>query len=334
MTASPIVIITPPGLMVTPSPHVSILEQAGISVKFCEHLELPNACVTEDEIIHHLRGVVGVIAGAELFSKRVIEGLPQLRVIARAGVGYDRVDVAAATARQIAVTITPNANHECVAEHTLALLFAAAKSVVANDAIVRQGKWIRPLTEPLRGATFGIVGLGRIGKSLAVRLKALRMRVLVSEKFPPVEFITQQGLELVSLPELLRESDYVSLHCPVTPETEGLMNAQLLSLMKPTATLINTARGNLIVERDLVAALRTGQLRTACLDVFDPEPPEADHPLLSLPNVILSPHLGGLDKLSLQNMGNEAAQAIVDLLHGRWPTGSVVNEELKAAWKF
>jgi D-3-phosphoglycerate dehydrogenase/(S)-sulfolactate dehydrogenase len=314
---------------------VEILEQGGFEVRFTQHLDLPNAATTEAEIIENLHDATAVIAGAELFNARIIQALPQLRVIARAGVGYDRVDVAAATARKVAVTITPNSNHECVAEHALAFLFAAAKNVIASNENVKSGGWDRVLTEPLRGKTFGIVGLGRIGRSLAIRLRALGMQVLACEQFPHQEFVAQHQIELVPLADLLRRSDYVSLHCPSTPETQGLINRTTLAQMKPTATLINTARGSLIVEADLVEAMRAGHLRYACLDVFEPEPPRKDHPLFTLPNVICAPHLGGLDKLSLQNMANEAAQAMVDLLHNRWPApGIVVNEQLAAQWQW
>ena len=330
----PIAIVTPDPLMVRPSPHVEILERGGFDVRFIQNRDLPNAATTEEEVIDTLQAASAVLAGAELLNARVIAALPNLRVIARAGVGYDRVDVAAATARSIAVTITPHANHECVAEHALALMFAAAKNVIANDASVRQGRWDRVLTEPLRGKTFGILGLGRIGRSLAVRLKALGMVVLACEQFPDRAFVQQQGVELVSFEELLARSDYLSLHCPSTPETKGIINRHSLANMKQGSTLINTARGTLIVEEDLAAALQAGHLRCACLDVFDPEPPRQHHPLFALPNVIFAPHLGGMDKLSLQNMGNEGAQAMVDLLHNRWPGEAVVNRELQASWQW
>lgn len=330
----PICIITPEHLFANPSPYVEILERNGFEVRYPANPTLARGETTDDEIIANLRDADAVIAGGESYSAQVIAGLPKLRVIARAGVGYDRVDVAAASERGIAVTITPNANHECVAEHTLAMMFAAAKNIIAGDRSVREGKWDRTLTEPLRGKTFGIFGLGRIGRSVSVRVKALGMRVIAHDEYPNEAFVRQHEIELVSLDELLAQSDYLSLHCPMCPGTAGIINRTNLAKMKPGSTLINTARGKLVVESDLVESLQSGHLRCACLDVFEQEPPRPDNPLFALPNVILAPHLGGMDKLSLENMGIESAENIVNLFLGRWPLGAVVNAELEATWKW
>jgi phosphoglycerate dehydrogenase-like enzyme len=275
-----------------------------------------------------------VIAGGEAYGSAILQALPKLRVIARAGVGYDRVDVPTATSRRVAVTITPNANYECVAEHTLAMMFGVAKNLVASDQSVREGRWERQLTEPLRGKTFGILGLGRIGRAVAVRVKAIGMMVLACEQFPKEAFVKSQEISLVSFDELLARSDYLSLHCPHSPETHGIINRSTLARMKPGSVLINTARGKLVVEADLVEALQRGPICAAAIDVFEQEPPRADNPLFKLPNVLLAPHLGGMDKLSLLNMGIESAENIVNLYLGRWPEGSVVNAELKATWSW
>jgi phosphoglycerate dehydrogenase-like enzyme len=326
--------ITPEHLFKRPAPYVDILERNGFTVCYPELRSLARGESSDDVVIENLRDADAVIAGGEQFPKRVIDALPRLRVIARAGVGYDRVDVPAATARGIAVTITPNANHECVAEHALALMFAAAKNVVASDRTVREGRWDRGLTEPLRGKTFGILGLGRIGRSLSVRIKALGMKVIAHDAYPNETFVRQQEIEMVSLDELLARSDYLSLHCPAAADTCGIINRHTLAKMKPGSTLINTARGKLVVEADLFEALTSGHLRFACLDVFEQEPTRADNPLFALPNVVLAPHLGGLDKLSIENMGIESAENIVNLHLGRWPLGAVVNSELETKWKW
>lgn len=330
----PTAFITPEHLYANPSPYVEILERNGFTVRYPELRTLARGETGDDVVIENLRDADAVIAGGEQYTARVINTLPKLRVIARAGVGYDRVDVPAATAQRVAVTITPNANHECVAEHALALMFAAAKNVLAGDRSLREGKWDRVLTEPLRGKTFGILGLGRIGRSLSVRVKALGMKVIAHEVYPNETFVRQQEIELVPLDELLARSDYLSLHCPASVETCGIINRETLSKMKPGSTLINTARGRLVVEADLYEALTSGHLRCACLDVFEQEPPRADNPLFALPNVVLAPHLGGMDKLSLENMGIESAENIVNLHLGRWPLGAVVNAELEGMWKW
>jgi phosphoglycerate dehydrogenase-like enzyme len=330
----PIAFITPEHLFYRPAPFVEVLERNGFEVRYPTTRTLARGESSEDETIANLVEADAVIAGGEAYPPRVINNLPRMRVIARAGVGYDRVDVPAATARGIAVTITPNANHECVAEHTLALMFAAAKNIVSGDRSTREGRWDRHLTEPLRGKTFGILGLGRIGRSVSVRVKALGMKVIAHEACPNETFVRHQEIELVPLDELLARSDYLSLHCPMCPETAGIINRTTLAKMKPGATLINTARGGLVVESDLLEGLKSGHLRCACLDVFQQEPPRPDNPLFQLPNVVLAPHLGGLDKLSLENMGIESAENIVNLFFGRWPVGAVVNAELETKWKW
>jgi len=330
----PIVVIVPEQLFANPSPYVEILERNGFEVRYPRNRTLSRGETSDDEVIENVREADAVIAGGESYSACIIERLPKLRVIARAGVGFDRVDVPAATARCVAVTITPNANHECVAEHALAMMFAAAKNILVNDRTTREGKWERQLTEPLRGKTFGILGLGRIGRSVAVRVKALGMKVIAHEQYPNETFVREQGIELVSFDVLLARSDYLSLHCPMCPETAGIINRAALAKMKPGSTLINTARGRLVVEADLLPALRSGHLRFACLDVFEQEPTRPGNPLFSLPNVVLAPHVAGMDWLSLENMGIESAENIVNLFYGRWPVGAVVNAELETKWKW
>ena len=163
----------------------------------------------------------------------MIEGLPDLRVIARLGVGFDRVDLKSASERGVVVTITPNSNHEAVAEHALALIMGLAKTIVAGDKAMRAGGWPGGPRKPLRGSTLGIVGLGRIGRSLAVRAVAMRMRVIATELYPDREFVDEHGIELVDLDTLLGSSDYVSLHCPLNDETRGFINKTTLESMNP-----------------------------------------------------------------------------------------------------
>jgi phosphoglycerate dehydrogenase-like enzyme len=253
-------------------------------------------------------------------------------VIARTGVGYDRVDVAAATELGIAVTITPNSNHEAVAEFALALLFAVAKSIVSNDRQVRQGRWPRELVAPLRRCTLGILGLGRIGRSTAVRAAALGMKVIATENAPDLEFARRNSIRLVDFETLLRDSDFLSLHCPLGDETRGLLNRDAFAKMKKGSVLINTARGKLVVEADLVEALKSRHLAGAGLDVYELEPPAASNPLFQLEQVVLSPHVAGTDHASSAQMSVDAAECIVALFRGDWPEGCVVNEELRGRW--
>lgn len=330
----PTVLITPESMLRVQAPYVTILREGGFDILYPQNPLLARGLVTDAETIEELRGMDAIIAGGENFSPAVISALPGLRVIARAGVGYDRVNVPAATQHGVALTITPTANHEAVAEHVFAIMLASAKHVVRDDKNLRAGQWSRQLTQPLRGRTFGLLGLGRIGRSTALRGVAMGMKVIACETFPHQEFVSANRIELVDLDALLARSDYLSLHCPLNDQTRGLVNAAFLARMKPGSTLVNSARGGLVVESDLVAALRSGHLRGAALDVFEEEPPRADNPLFALDNVVVTPHLAGTDATSLENMGIECAENIVALYQGRWPEGAVVNNELRETWKW
>jgi phosphoglycerate dehydrogenase-like enzyme len=190
----PTVLITPEAMLHRPAPYVDMLREAGFDIRYPENPHFTRGLGTEAETIDQLRGAAAVVAGGEFFTENVMLALPELRVIARSGVGYDRVDVEAASRRGIAVTITPTANHEAVAEFTLALMFAVAKQIVVCDGHARAGRWPRAPMQPIRGKTLGIVGLGRIGRSTAIRAKALGMTVLATEKFPNEEFVLAQGM--------------------------------------------------------------------------------------------------------------------------------------------
>ena len=313
---------------------LELLREAGFEIHYPRIRELSRSLWSEQQTIDELRGCAAVIAGGEIYSKPVLSALPELRVIARAGVGFDRVDVAAATAQRIAVTVTPTANHEAVAEHALALLFAVTRSIVRSDKQVRAGLWHRTLLQPMRRKTLGILGLGRIGRSVALRAIALGLKPIATEVYPDEQFVRTHNIELVDFDELLARSDYLSLHCPLTDESRGMLNRKAFAKMKPGSVLINTARGQLVVESDLLEALQSGNLRGAGLDVFEQEPTNRDNPLFELDNVVLSPHVAGVDEWSAEDMGLEATQSIIQLYRGQWPDGQVLNDQLKEHWRW
>ena len=315
-------------------PAIRLLEGRGFDVRVVDDVLFGQGNRSNEEEIECLKGANATVAWGERYPAAVIEALPDLRVIARMGVGFDKVDLKTASERGVVVTVTPNANHEAVAEHALAFIMSLAKLIVIGNKRMQQGEWPSGPGKPLRGTTLGIVGLGRIGRSLAVRAVAMRMRVIVTELYPDHEFVAEHGIELVDLDTLLGSSDYVSLHCPLNDETRGFINKTTLATMNPDGVLINTARGGLVVESDLVDALRSGQIAGAGLDVFEEEPTDPNNPLYSLDNVIVSAHVAGNDELSLVEMGLEAAQNIVDLYDGKWPGGSVVNRELEGNWRW
>ena len=328
----PVVLITPHALQDPSSSYATALHEAGFDVRYPRNRDVTSGITDVDAVIAEWSGAHAVLTGGEHCTEELLDALPGLRVIARVGVGYDRVDVDAATRRRIAVTITPNANHECVAEHALALLFSVARSIAQNDRAMRQGEWRGSHLVPLRGRTIGIVGLGRIGRSLAVRAQALGMTVIAHDEFPDESYAEQNSIELVDFDTIVERSDFLSLHCPLNDSTRGRFDADVFTRMKPGAIFINTARGGLVAEDDLVAALESGHLHGAGLDVFVDEPVPKDHPLVRLQNVVLSPHLGGADTTSLENMGLESAHNVIDLFRGDWPAGAVVNATLRAEW--
>ncbi|MGF1581451.1 MAG: phosphoglycerate dehydrogenase [Gemmataceae bacterium] len=323
------VLITPINLINTDGPHVTLLRDAGFEIIYTGIPRL----LTEDEILDRLSGCRAVLASSEPYTPKVMDAHPQLRIIARHGVGFDAVNVPAATERNIAVTTTPGSNQDAVAEHVFALMLGVVKNVIRQHEGTKIGKWPRGVTMNLRGQTLGIVGLGRIGKAVAVRAAAFQMPMMAYELYPDEAFCEQYNIKLVSLEDLFRQADMISLHVPYTPESKHMINKDTLALMKPTSYLINTARGGLVCEKDLLEALQTKRLAGAGLDVFETEPP-LPGPLFELENVILTPHAAGVDMKSRMDMAVAAAQAIVKLSRGEWPEGQVVNPEVKETFQW
>ncbi|HTM53715.1 MAG TPA: phosphoglycerate dehydrogenase [Pirellulales bacterium] len=325
----PRVLITTEAQWRKPGAHVDALRAAGYEVDY----PATRVLLSEEETARAVADCVAVIAGSEPYTDSVLAQLPELRVIARHGVGYDKIDVPAATRRGIAVAITPDANHEAVAEHAMALMLALARRIVTASNDTRSGKWSRGASlVPLRGRTLGIVGLGRIGRSVAKRAAAFGMKLIACDEMPNREFAAQLAIELVTLDELLSRADVVTLHLPMNAQTSCVICGESLARMKRGSLLVNTARGGLVNESDLESALQTGHLAGAALDVLATEPPAADHPLLRLPNVIVTPHIAGFDAQALSAMAMAAAQNILELLSGGWPAASIVNPDVRQAW--
>jgi phosphoglycerate dehydrogenase-like enzyme len=323
------VLITPAPLAGIHGVFLQVLRDAGFEVAY----PAKAAQLTEDELHDQLRGVSAALAGSEPYTRRVLQANPQLRVIARAGVGYDAVDTAAASDLGMVVTIAPGTNQDSVAEHTFTLILALAKHLIPQHLGTRAGKWPRQANLPLRGRTLGIAGLGRIGKAVALRGEAFGMNLLAYEPFPDKQFVAEHKIPLVTMDRLLAESDYLSLHMPLTPESKYLINKRTLALMKPTAFLVNTARGALVNESDLIEALQNKRLAGAALDVFELEPPPINA-LFQMDNVVLTPHAAGVDLQSRDDMAESAARAIVDLSRGLWPAEKVVNPAVRERFRW
>jgi D-3-phosphoglycerate dehydrogenase len=325
----PRVLIAPTALANVQSSFVDVLKNAGLELVYHG---LPNQ-LNEEQLLKALVGVEASVAGSEPYSARVLAAHPQLKVIARVGVGYDAIDLDAASKQGVAVCFAPGTNQGSVAEHTFALMLAWTRDVINQHTAVKAGDWPRRTLLPLRGQTLGVAGLGRIGKAVATRAVAFEMNVIAHDPFPDTAWAARHNIPLMSFDDLLRQSDFVSLHMPALPETYRLVNANMLALMKPTAVLVNTSRGAVINEPDLVEALKTRRIAAALLDVFDQEPP-GDHPLLKLDNVVLTPHAAGGDWRSRDDMALSAAQSIVSLYKGEWPAEKIVNPAARERFRW
>jgi phosphoglycerate dehydrogenase-like enzyme len=326
----PRVLVIPPIIREQPNRNREVLQAAGFEVVYPTVHE---TYLNRPTLLANLREIDAVVAGAERYDEDVF-AQTRLRVVARFGVGYDAIDVAAATRAKVAITITPGANEDSVAEQALALLFAVFRKVPERDRDVRTGAFRRSVGARLQGKTLGLVGLGRIGRALAWRAAGLGLNVIACDPCADAAFCDQKRIALCDLEEVFKAADIVSLHLPGTPETNKIINARTLALMKPSAVLINTARGVLVDEAALVEALQNGTIGAAGLDVFEREPLPADNPLLTLPNVVVSPHVAGWDFDSIAGMAELSARCVVDLYQGRWPAGCVVNDELRANWRW
>lgn len=326
-----------PRVMVTPSvyfhidgPYREILERGGLEVVYPSSSE---AVLDPQQLIQELSGIDAVIASVEPYPRDVLAA-SKLKAIARMGVGYDSVDIPAATENGIVVTTTPGTNEHSVAEMTIALVTGVSRGLPWRYQEVMTGKWSKRKLPRLAGQTIGLVGLGRIGKAVVPRALGLGLRVIAYDPYIDEDFCRQSGVKPVSLDELLTTADIVSLHMPSTAETANLINRESLARMKQGSVLVNTSRGGLVDEDALVEALQSGHLRGAGLDVFKVEPLPLSSPLLQCPTALLMPHLGGLDEDSERAMGNMAAECIVDLYQGKWPEVCVINKDVREGWKW
>jgi D-3-phosphoglycerate dehydrogenase / 2-oxoglutarate reductase len=299
-----------------------------------EAIEFPNTISAADfqAMLAKHAPVNGVALGATRFGPKELEAAREMIVVARIGVGFDAVDVPTLTAKKIPLMVAGTANSPSVAEQAMFMMLALAKRGAELHALVRDNKWndrLGAVPFDLYGKTVLIVGFGRIGTRSAKRCQAMEMNVLVYDPYKPAAEIKAAGCEPVAdLDAALPRADFVSIHCPKTPETVGMFNAARLARMKPTAYLVNTARGGLVDEPALHKALTSAKLAGAGLDVFVEEPTAADNPLLKLPNVISAPHMAGVTRESLDRMGLQTARNILSALDGKPIRENVINKEV------
>lgn len=271
--------------------------------------------MTEDELIPLLADCDGFIAGLDDVTEKVIASAKKLKVISRYGVGVDRVDLAAAKAKNIAVTNTPGANAQAVAELAFAMIFNLARRISYLNERTKAGEWVRSTGMELNGKTIGILGLGSIGKYLAKYAQGLPMKVMAYDPYIDEKYAKEHNITVASFDELIEQADVISLHLPLTPDTRHLINKAAFSKMKKGAILVNTSRGGIIDEDAAYEALVNKHLGGLGLDAFEVEPPTAS-PLFDLDNVVVTPHTGAHTKEAIDNMAQLSVENLINVLNG------------------
>ncbi len=313
------VIVTTTSFQDTPGPHHDKLAATGWEIVTAR------GPLSEADTLAAVGDVDGYICGDDTITRPVLDkAVPRLRVLSKYGIGVDKIDVASCTELGIPVLFTPGVNHTTVAEHAFLLLLALEKNFLFHCDSTRSGGWKRQTGHELLGKTIGIVGLGRIGREVAMRAKAFGMRPIGYDVYWDDTFASEHGISrAATLDELFAESDYVSLHTNLTPETRDLVRAESIARMKPDVIIINCARGEIVNTADMAEALRSGRVRGYGTDVLDAEPPPADHPLTHLPNCIVTPHIGSRTNESVQRQAMAAVENLIRAMHGEKPLAQV-----------
>ena len=309
------VLLTTTSFQDTPGRHHDLLTAAGLEIV------RERGPLSESRMLELAGQFDAFLCGDDAITRAVIEkSLPRLRVISKYGIGLDKIDVACATEKQIPVLFTPGVNHTTVAEHTFLLLLALEKHLLFHCDSTRSGGWKRKTGHELLGKTIGIVGVGRIGKEVAIRARAFGMEPVGYDLYWDEKFATQHGVRrAATLDEVFAGADYLSLHTNLTPETRDMVCAASIAKMKPGVIILNCARGEIVHTADLVAALKSGRVAGYGADVLDQEPPPADHPLLQLPNCVITPHIGSRTAESVQRQATCAVENLTLFLAGQKP---------------
>jgi D-3-phosphoglycerate dehydrogenase len=314
----PRVLVTAPGVAGPDDPRLQPLRDAGWEIR--TH-RWPGGRPPEELVVELVQGNDAVIASSnERYTQSVLGRADTLKHVARWGVGFDTIDLVAATDNGVLVTTTQGSNHWAVADHTFALMLAVARRVVELDRVARTGTWSRPLGRDVWQKTLGIVGLGRIGQGVAQRASGFEMKVIAHEPYPDRDFCAKWGVELVDLDEVFRRGDYVTIHAPGEGGNRHLVDGARLALMGPTAVLINTARGTLVDEDALYDALTGGTIAGAGLDVREQEPPEDDR-FAALDNVVLTPHVSGSTHEAQAVSAVMVVESVLQAARGERPHG-------------
>jgi D-3-phosphoglycerate dehydrogenase len=307
------ILLTTTSFQDTPGSHHDLLASRGYEI-VRERGPLP-----ESRMLELAGDFDAILCGDDAITRAVLEkSLPRLNVLAKYGIGLDKIDLTAATELKIPVTFCPGVNHTTVAEHTFALLLALCRNLVEEANYVRNGQWKRITGHELHGKTIGIVGLGRIGKEVVKRASAFGMKVLGFGNHWDESFAAENGVERIADPdELFRRCDVITLHTMLTDRTRHMVNASRLAMARPGLLLVNCARGELVETNALLAALRSGHLGGYAADVMDEEPPPSDHPLLTAPRTVITPHIGSRTHENVVRQATMAVQNMINVLGGR-----------------
>ncbi len=315
----PKILLTTTSFQDTPGDHHDTLARTGWEVVTAR------GPLSEADTLALVGDVDGYICGDDAITRTVLEkARPRLKVLSKYGIGVDKIDVKSCTEFGIPLLFTPGVNHTTVAEHAFLLLLALEKHLLAHADSVRAGGWKRQTGRELLGKVIGIVGMGRIGKEVAIRAKAFGMRPVGYDVYWDEAFAAEHGVaRMQTLDEVFAASDYISLHTNLTPETRDLVRTETIARMKPDAIVINCARGEIVNTADMAEALRSGTLRGYGTDVLDEEPPRPGHPLVGLPNCLVTPHVGSRTLESVQRQAAAAVTNLIRAMHGEKPLAQV-----------
>ena len=315
------ILLTTTSYQDTPGPHHDLLASSGAEI-VCARGPL-----SEKSMLEYAGDYDAFLCGDDVISQAVIQNaLPRLKIIAKYGIGVDKIDVDYATDKGIPVAFTPGVNHTTVAEHCFMLMLALSKKLIEHVEWTKQGLWKRQTGNEIAGKTLGIIGLGRIGREMAIRAKAFGMKVLAQDIYWPEAFAEEHHITRIEhLDRLFSDSDFISLHTNLTAETQGLINSAAIRKMKNSAVLINCGRGELVNVDDILTALQDNTLGGYGADVLDVEPANADHPLLSAPNCLITPHIGSRTHESVIRQATKATENLLMLLRGESPHAQVNN---------
>jgi D-3-phosphoglycerate dehydrogenase len=315
----PRILVTTTSFQDTPGPHHDALATTGWEIITAR------GPLSEADTLALVGDIDGYICGDDAITRRVLEkARPRLKVLSKYGIGVDKIDVACCTEMGVPLLFTPGVNHTTVAEHAFLLLLALEKNLLFHTDSTRAAGWKRKTGHELLGKTIGIVGMGRIGKEVALRAQAFGMQPVGYDVYWDEAFATAHGIpRAATLPELFAQSDYLSLHTNLTPETRDLIRTETIAMMKPGVIIINCARGEIVNTADVAAALAAGQVAGYGTDVLDEEPPRADHPLLRLPNCLVTPHVGSRTHESVQRQAMAAVTNLINAMRGEKPLAQV-----------